>query len=169
MIIELQGEKPQIDASVFLAQSAVVIGRVSIGPKSSVWFGSVLRGDIESITIGEATNIQDLTMVHADSGSPMRVGNRVTVGHRAILHGCVIEDEALVGMGAIVQNRAIVRMHSIIASGSVVREGFEVPMNTLVAGVPAKVIRELTREEIEQMGKLAAIYVERAKLYKDKP
>jgi carbonic anhydrase/acetyltransferase-like protein (isoleucine patch superfamily) len=169
MIIELQGNKPQIDKSVFLADSATVIGRVSIGPESSIWFGSVLRGDIESITIGEATNIQDLTMMHADSGTPTRVGNRVTVGHRAILHGCVIEDEALVGMGAIVQNRAIVRTHSIIASGSVVREGFEVPANTLVAGVPAKVIRELTPAEIEYMGRLAAIYVERSKLYENKP
>jgi carbonic anhydrase/acetyltransferase-like protein (isoleucine patch superfamily) len=169
MIIELQGNRPQIDGSVFLAQNAVVIGRVSIGPESSIWFGSVLRGDIESITIGEATNIQDLTMVHADSGIPTRVGDRVTVGHRAILHGCVIEDEALVGMGAIVQNRAIVRTHSIVASGSVVREGFEVPANTLVAGVPAKVIRELTQAEIEHLSKLAAIYAERAKLYENKP
>ena len=145
MIIELQGNKPQIDENTFLASTATVVGRVTIGPGSSIWFGSVLRGDIESISIGNDTNIQDLTMVHADLGIPTRIGDRVTVGHRAILHGCTVEDETLVGMGAIVQNRAIVRSHSIIASGSVVREGFEVPANTLVAGVPAKVIRELTR------------------------
>ena len=168
MTIELQGNKPRIDESVFLAPSATVSGRVSIGPGSSIWFGSVLRGDIESITIGSETNIQDLTMVHVDSGIPTVVGNRVTVGHRAILHGCTIEDEALVGMGSIIQNRAIVRSHSIIASGSVIREGFEVPANTLVAGVPAKALRELTKEEVEYIGKLADIYVERAKLYQSK-
>lgn len=168
MIIELQGNKPRIDKSVFLAPSATVIGRVSVGPGSSIWFGSVVRGDIESITIGRETNIQDLTMVHVDSGTPTVVGNRVTVGHRAILHGCMIEDDALVGMGSIIQDRAIVRSHSIIASGSVIREGFEVPANTLVAGVPAKVLRELTKEEVEYIGKLAGIYVERAKLYQPK-
>jgi carbonic anhydrase/acetyltransferase-like protein (isoleucine patch superfamily) len=168
MIIGLQGNKPQIDGRTFLAPNATVIGRVVIGPGSSVWFGAVLRGDIESIHIGSDTNIQDLTMVHADLGIPTRIGNRVTVGHRAILHGCTVEDEALVGMGSIVQNRAIVRSHSIIASGSVVREGFEIPANTLVAGVPAKVIRELTTEEVAYIGKLAGIYVERAKLYQGK-
>lgn len=165
MIYALSGERPEIAAGVYLAPDAVVIGRVAIGEGSSIWFGTVLRGDVDRIAIGRETNIQDLSMVHCDAGIPTVVGDRVTVGHRAILHGCRVEDECIVGMGAIVQNRAVIRRQVVVASGSVVREGFEAPAGTLVAGVPAVVKRELTGQEVEGIRRLAAVYAERAKLY----
>lgn len=165
MLLRFQSIGPLVGRGVFIASDARVIGRVVLGDRVSIWFGSVLRGDVDRITIGAETNIQDLTVVHADADTPTHIGSRVTVGHRAILHGCTVEDECIVGMGAIVQNRARVGSHSIIASGSVVREGFEVPAGTMVAGVPAKVKRELTDAEIEFINELAETYLGRARLY----
>ena len=165
MLMRFGDHLPKLGRDVYIAPSAAVIGRVTLGDEVSIWFGSVLRGDVDSIKVGAETNIQDLSVVHADSDVPCRIGSRVTVGHRAILHGCLVEDECVVGMGAIVQNRARIGSHSIIASGSVVREGFEVPAGMLVAGVPAVVKRELSDAEIEYIGELANIYVGRARLY----
>lgn len=167
MIYRFKDQVPDIGQDTFIAPDAVVIGRVRIGKRSGVWFGSVLRGDVDRIVIGEETNIQDLSVVHVDAAAPTVIGSRVTVGHRAILHGCRVEDECVVGMGSVVQNRARVGSHSIVASGSVVREGFEVPAGTLVAGVPATVKRELTDAEIDYIGELADIYIGRARLYLD--
>jgi carbonic anhydrase/acetyltransferase-like protein (isoleucine patch superfamily) len=165
MILPFQNHGPELGRGVYVAPNATVIGRVRIGDGASVWFGAVLRGDVDSITIGPETNIQDLCVVHCDAEVPTRIGGRVTVGHRAILHGCTVEDECVIGMGAVVQNRARVGSHSIVAAGSVVREGFEVPAGTLVAGVPARVKRELTDTEIEYINELAEIYIGRARLY----
>ncbi len=165
MLLRFKEHEPNLGKDVFIARNATVVGRVVIGDRSSVWFGSVLRGDVDSITIGQETNIQDLTVVHADADVPARIGSRVTVGHRAILHGCTVDDESVIGMGAVVQNRARIGSHSIVASGSVVREGFEVPAGMLAAGVPAELKRELTEAEIDYIGELADIYIGRARLY----
>jgi carbonic anhydrase/acetyltransferase-like protein (isoleucine patch superfamily) len=119
----------------------VVLGEVTLGPRSSVWYGSVLRGDMAAISIGEATNLQDGTIVHVDEGKPARIGARVGVGHRAILHGCTVEDDCLIGMGSILLNDVVIGAGSVVAAGAVVREGMVVPPGSLVMGVPARVAR----------------------------
>jgi carbonic anhydrase/acetyltransferase-like protein (isoleucine patch superfamily) len=135
-----------IDPSAFIAPGAQVLGAVSLGAHASVWYNCVLRADMEPITIGEGSNIQDLTMVHVDEGIPCVVGARVAVGHRAILHGCTIEDDALVGMGAILLNHVHVGMGSVIGAGAVLPEGMDVPAGSLVLGVPGKVVRPVDDE-----------------------
>ncbi|HEU4569364.1 MAG TPA: gamma carbonic anhydrase family protein [Gemmatimonadales bacterium] len=127
----------------WIAPNAVVLGDVTLGARASVWYGCVIRGDADRITIGEDTNIQDLTMVHVDDGVPCRIGARVGVGHRAIIHGCTIEDECLIGMGAIVLNRAVIGTGSVVAAGAVVPEGMVVPPGSLVMGVPGRVVRKV--------------------------
>jgi carbonic anhydrase/acetyltransferase-like protein (isoleucine patch superfamily) len=130
-----------IDGTAFIAPGAIVVGRVSLGRSSSVWYNAVLRGDTEAITVGDDTNLQDLTMVHADPGQPCMVGSRVSVGHRVILHGCTIEDECLIGMGAIVLNGVRIGTGSVIGAGAVLVEGMQVPPGSLVLGVPGRVVR----------------------------
>jgi carbonic anhydrase/acetyltransferase-like protein (isoleucine patch superfamily) len=139
-----------IDPTVYIAPGAIVVGDVQLGKDVSVWYNSVLRGDTALITVGEATNIQDLSMIHADPGLPCSVGSRVTVGHRVILHGCQIEDDCLIGMGAILLNRARVGRGSVIGAGALVLEGTEVPPGSVVVGFPGKVLR-LVDEEMKQM------------------
>jgi carbonic anhydrase/acetyltransferase-like protein (isoleucine patch superfamily) len=147
-IIPFEGKSPVIHPSVFIASGARIIGDVEIGEQSSVWFNVVIRGDVHYIRIGTRTNIQDLTMCHVTHRKhPLVIGNDVTVGHSAVLHGTTIHDRVLIGMGAKVLDRSVVGSNSLIAAGSVVREGFEVPEGVLVAGVPAKIIRELTDAE----------------------
>jgi carbonic anhydrase/acetyltransferase-like protein (isoleucine patch superfamily) len=128
-----------IDPTVFIAQGAIVLGDVDLGNDVSVWYNAVIRGDTDKITIGAETNIQDLTMIHADPGIPCVVGNRVTVGHRVILHGCTIEDDCLIGMGAIVLNNVHVGKGSVIGAGAVLLEGTEVPPGSVVVGIPGRV------------------------------
>jgi carbonic anhydrase/acetyltransferase-like protein (isoleucine patch superfamily) len=130
-----------IHPSAFLAPGAVVLGDVSVGRDASIWYHCVIRGDMAPIQIGDETNIQDLTMVHVDEGVPCLVGRRVGVGHRAILHGCTVEDECLVGMGAILLNRVRVGTGSVIGAGALLPEGMEVPPGSLVLGVPGRVVR----------------------------
>jgi carbonic anhydrase/acetyltransferase-like protein (isoleucine patch superfamily)/uncharacterized damage-inducible protein DinB len=158
----------RLDPTAFVAPSAVVVGDVTLGPRSSVWFGTVLRGDIARIEVGEATNLQDGTIVHVDEGEPALIGARVTVGHRAVVHGCQVEDECLVGMGAILLTGARVGTGSLIAAGSLVRERQVVPPGSVAVGVPAKVVGQVTaahREAIrrghEHYAALARSYVER--------
>ncbi|MEO5931474.1 MAG: gamma carbonic anhydrase family protein [Candidatus Kapaibacterium sp.] len=147
-IIPFEGKMPRIHPDVFIAPGARIIGDVEIGEASSVWFNVVIRGDVHYIRIGRRTNIQDLTMCHVTNRRhALIIGDDVTVGHSAVLHGCTIHERVLVGMGAKVLDRAVVERESLIAAGAVVREGFTVPEGTLVAGVPAKVIRELSDEE----------------------
>jgi carbonic anhydrase/acetyltransferase-like protein (isoleucine patch superfamily) len=130
-----------IHPTAFIASGAVVLGDVSLGRDASVWYNCVVRGDMAPIVVGDQTNLQDLTMVHVDEGVPCTIGSRVGVGHRAILHGCMVEDEALVGMGAILLNGVRVGTGSVIGAGSVLKEGMQVPPGSLVLGVPARVVR----------------------------
>lgn len=166
-VYKLEEHQPVIDPSVYIAPTATVIGKVTIGQKSSVWFNTIIRGDIDTITIGTETNIQDLSMLHVDAGEPLKIGNRVTIGHRCILHGCDIGDNCLIGMGATVMNGAVIGKGSIIAAGSVVLENTEVPPFSLVAGIPGKVKRTLDESVIETIDKPTDIYVARSVDYMD--
>ncbi|MDC3237150.1 gamma carbonic anhydrase family protein [bacterium] len=142
---------PQINESVFIAPTAQIIGNVTIGAQSSIWFQSVLRGDFDQISIGEKTNIQDLCMCHADKNIPLKIGNGITIGHRCIIHGCTIEDKCLIGMGAIVMNRSVIGRGSVVAAGTVVLEKTIIPPYSLVAGSPGKIKK--TYQNREEMGK----------------
>ena len=135
--------QPNLGASVYLAKTAVVLGDVTLGDHASVWYHAVLRGDMAPIVIGEATNIQDATIVHVDEGKPALIGSRVGVGHRVILHACIVEDDCLIGMGSILLNDVRVGRGSVIAAGAVVTEGMQVPPESLVMGVPARVVRHV--------------------------
>ncbi|MDH6117757.1 gamma carbonic anhydrase family protein [Kitasatospora sp. GAS204B] len=159
LIIGVAGREPEVDPAAFVAPTAVVVGSVRLGPRSSVWYQAVLRGDAESIAVGADSNIQDNCTLHADPGFPLTVGERVTVGHNAVLHGCTVEDDVLVGMGARVLNGARIGAGSLVAAGAVVTQGTEVPPGSLVAGVPAKVRRPLTAEETAGIKANAAGYL----------
>ncbi|NUP05799.1 MAG: gamma carbonic anhydrase family protein [Polyangiaceae bacterium] len=165
-IITLETKTPIIAPNVFVAPNAVVIGDVTIGEDSSVWFGCVLRADVGSIVIGRRTNIQDLTCLHMTHGvSNTVIGDDVTVGHRVVLHGCTVEDGALIGMGAILLDGCVIGADSVIAAGALVPPRMVIPPGAMVKGSPAKVVREATAEE-RAMGRLgAAHYVENAKRY----
>ncbi len=144
---------PEVHPEAFIAPTATVLGNVTIGREASVWYGCVLRGDLEPIVIGDQSNIQDHTVIHIDQGFPTRIGARVGVGHRCLLHGCLIEDECLVGMGAIVLSGAVIESGSIVAAGALITEGMRVPAGSLAMGVPAKVVRsvdEALRERIDR-------------------
>jgi carbonic anhydrase/acetyltransferase-like protein (isoleucine patch superfamily) len=147
---------------VFVHASAVVLGDVVLGSGVSVWPLAVLRGDSDRISVGDDSNIQDGVVVHVDPGVPCVIGARVTVGHRAIVHGATVEDECLIGMGAIILNHAVIGAGSIIGAGAVVREGMQVPPGSLVLGVPGRVVREVTPEERARNVSSAAGYVARA-------
>lgn len=166
MIRSFRGIAPSIAVSAYVDAGAHVIGHVIVGERASVWPGCVLRGDNEPITIGEETNVQDGTILHTDPGFPTTLGNRVTVGHGCILHGCIVEDDALIGIGAIVLNGARIGRGAVVAAGALVPEGARVEANTLVMGAPAKVRREVTEEERQRFRKGVASYVARGAAYK---
>lgn len=147
LVAGILGARPEIDPSAYLAPTSVVLGRVALGAGASTWYHTVLRGDCESIAVGAGSNIQDNCSVHADPGYPVVVGEGVSVGHNAVLHGCVVEDGALIGMGATVLNGAHVGAGSLVAAQALVPQGMQVPPGSLVAGVPARVQRDLTQEE----------------------
>lgn len=155
----------RIDRSAWVAPGAVVVGDVSIGPRSSVWYGCVVRGDLEPITIGCESNIQDLTLVHVDRDLPAVIGDRVTIGHRCVVHGCTVGDEALVGMGAVLLSGCRIGEGALVAAGAVVREGFEIPAGRLAAGVPARVIGTVDDAMRKRILGGAATYVESARRY----
>ena len=157
--------EPQIHPSTLILPGAAVVGHVSTGKQSSIWFNSVIRGDGDAIVIGARTNIQDLSMLHVDPGSPLTIGNEVTVGHRAILHGCTIESCCLIGMGAVIMNGATIGKGSIIAAGSVVLENSEIPSFSLVAGMPGKVKKTFSQDILEVIRASADVYVEKAATY----
>lgn len=166
-LIPYGGIAPSLHPSVYVAEGAIILGDVEIGEDSSVWFNTVIRGDVHEIRIGKRTNIQDLSMLHTTFNKyPLHIGDNVTVGHMAMLHGCTIGDYTLIGMHATVLDRAIVRPYSMIAAGAVVREGFEVPEGTLVAGVPAKVVRELTDVDRAKLEQSAQNYIDYVASYR---
>lgn len=156
---------PEIDPSGWLAPTATVIGQVVVGEGASVWFGAVIRADGDRITVGPGSNVQDNCVFHADPGFPLTLVGDVAVGHGAVLHGCTIEPGVLVGMGAVVMNGAHVGSGSIIAAGTVVLEGTEIPERSLVAGVPGKVRRETTDDEVASIARNVAGYRARAQAY----
>ena len=156
---------PQIDATAYIADGAQLIGDVVLGSGVSIWFNAVLRGDTERISVGAGSNVQDGAILHADPGFPCTVGTGVVTGHGAILHGCQIGDDCLIGMGAVVLNGAKIGPGSIVAAGAVVPEGKEFPPRSLIMGVPAKVVREATTQDLEQIAAGARHYQERARLY----
>ena len=160
LIRPFDGHSPVIANSAWVAPNATLIGRVTLGNDASVYYGAVLRADTDSITIGAGSNIQDNVSVHCDVGIPTSVGERVSVGHSAVLHGCTVEDDCLIGMGATVLNGAVIGAGSLVAAGAVVLEGTIVPPGCLVAGVPAKVRRELTEDERAHITDNAAHYLE---------
>lgn len=154
-----------VEGGAFVASNAILTGDVTLGPDVGVWFGCVLRGDDAPLTVGRRTNVQDLTMVHADTGVPNVIGEECTVGHRVVLHGARVGDRCLIGMGAVLLGGSVIGDESLIAAGAVVRERFVVPPRSLVAGVPGKIVRELTDEEARLFRESAQGYVDKIRLY----
>ena len=165
-IYELDGVAPRVAASAWVADTAQVIGNVVLGENASVWFGTVVRGDTEAITIGAGTNIQDASVLHADFGQPLVVGERVTVGHQVMLHGCTIGDETLIGIGAIVLNGARIGKNSLVGAGALVTEGKEFPDGSMIIGSPARAMRQLTPEQIEALRQSALHYSNNARRFR---
>jgi carbonic anhydrase/acetyltransferase-like protein (isoleucine patch superfamily) len=160
-----QGLLKPVDGGAFAAVNATLTGDVTLGRDAGVWFGCVLRGDDAPLTIGARTNVQDLSMVHADVGVPNVIGEDVTIGHRCVLHGARVEDGCLIGMGAVLLSRSVIGAGSLVAAGSVVKEGFAVPPGSLVAGVPARIVRPLRDDERAAILDSAAGYVKKIRLY----
>jgi carbonic anhydrase/acetyltransferase-like protein (isoleucine patch superfamily) len=156
------GKAPQIDASAFVAKSAVVVGDVTLAPKSSVWPGCVLRADINSIEIGEGSNVQDGTIVHLADDFGVKIGKYTTIGHAAMIHACTIGDECLIGMRATILDGAVIGDHCIVGAGALVTKGTIVPPGSMVLGMPAKVVRPLKKEEIDGLRYWAEKYVDEA-------
>ncbi|WP_370681685.1 gamma carbonic anhydrase family protein [Comamonas sp. GB3 AK4-5] len=165
-IYELDGVAPVIPASAWVADSAEVMGRVELGEDASIWFGVVVRGDTDHITIGAGSNIQDASVLHADFGAPLTIGANVTVGHQVMLHGCTIGDESLIGIGAVVLNGAKIGKNCLVGAGSLVTEGKEFPDGSMILGSPAKVVRQLSPEQIEGLRQSARHYVLNAQRFK---
>ena len=165
-IYELDGTAPRVAASAWVADSAQVIGNVVLGEDSSIWFGTVIRGDTETITIGRGSNIQDASVLHTDMGKPLVVGENVTVGHQVMLHGCTIGDESLIGIGAVVPNGAKIGKNCLVGAGALVTEGKEFPDGSMIIGSPAKAVRELSPEQIQGLKMSAQHYIENARRFK---
>ena len=162
-----QGLLSEIEGGAFLARTATLTGDVTLGAEATVWFGCVIRGDDAPVEIGRRTNIQDLTMIHADPGVPNVIGEEVTVGHGCVLHGARIGDRCLIGMGAILLAGSRIGEGSIVAAGAVVKEHFEVPPRSLMVGVPARRVRDVTEEEYQGILESAAGYVAEIELYRE--
>ena len=164
-IYQLDEHTPQVHPTAFVADSAQVVGRVTLGEGSSVWFNTVIRADNEPMTIGAGSNIQDGSVLHSDTGFPLSVGERVTVGHQVVLHGCTVGDESLIGIGAVVLNGARIGKHCLVGAGSLVTEGREFPDGSMILGSPAKVVRQLTPEQIDGLRRSAQHYIANAQRF----
>ena len=158
MIYSLGEVTPKVAQGVFIAPGACVVGNVEIAPEASIWFGVVIRGDNEPMSIGEGSNIQDNSVLHSDPGFPLTIGRNCTIGHSAIVHGCTVGDGSLIGMGATVLNGAVIGKNCLIGAGALVTERTVIPNNSLVVGSPARVKRELTKEQIEGLHETARHY-----------
>ena len=165
-VYELDGTQPRVADSAWVADSAQVMGNVVLGEDSSVWFGTVIRGDTETITVGRGSNIQDASVLHADIGKPLTIGDNVTVGHQVMLHGCTIGDESLIGIGAIVLNGAKIGRHCLVGAGALVTEGKEFPDGSMIIGSPAKAVRELSPAQIEGLRQSAQHYIDNARRFR---
>jgi len=165
-LYQLDSHTPDVAESAWIADNAQVIGAVHLAANASVWFGVTVRGDTETISIGEGSNIQDGSVLHADVGKPLTVGKNVTVGHMVMLHGCTIGDESLIGIGAVVLNGAKIGKNCLVGAGSLVTEGKEFPDGSMIMGSPAKVVRELTPEQIQGLRLSAQHYIENAHRFK---
>lgn len=161
-IYELEGQRPQCGADVWVAESAQVVGNVHLGAGASVWFGAVVRADNEPMYIGASSNIQDAAVLHSDAGAPLIIGERVTVGHQAILHGCTVGDGSLIGIGAVVLNGARIGRNCLVGAGALVTEGKVFPDGCLIVGSPAVVKCELTQEQVQGLAASAAHYQDNA-------
>lgn len=164
-VFVLSGKSPQISEGVWIADNATIIGDVYLARGSSVWFNAVIRGDNDPIRIGPNSNIQDGSILHTDEGVPMEIGANVTVGHKVMLHGCVVGDTSLIGIGSIILNRARIGRCSIVGANTLIPEGKEFPDGVLIVGSPGKIVRELKPAEIERLSASAAHYVENARRY----
>ena len=158
--------RPRIAPTAWVADSATVIGRVSLGDNASVWYGAVLRGDNEWITLGARSNVQECSVLHTDMGFPLTLGDDVTVGHQVMLHGCTVGDGSLIGIQAVVLNGVRIGKHCLVGAGSVITEGQEFPDNSLIFGSPAKRVREITPEQMTRLRRGAAHYVENAQRHR---
>lgn len=165
-VLELDSVAPNVDPSAWIADTAQVIGQVRIAAEASVWFGCVVRGDSERIEIGAGSNVQDLSVLHADAGFPLVIGRHVTVGHKVMLHGCAIGDESLIGIGAVVLNGARIGRNCLVGAGALVTEGKAFPDGSMILGSPARVVRALTPEQIEGLRQSARHYVENARRFR---
>ncbi len=160
MLLKFKEHYPEVHPTAWIAHSADVIGDVKIGENSSVWFQCVIRSDVNKVRIGKNTNIQDLSMIHTDVDSQTIIGDNVTVGHKVMLHGCTIEDNCLIGMSATILDHAVISEGSIVGANSLVTSGKKYPPRSLIMGSPAKVVKELTQEDVEKLIKHAAHYVD---------
>jgi carbonic anhydrase/acetyltransferase-like protein (isoleucine patch superfamily) len=158
---------PNIHSTAFIAPTACVMGDVTLEAETSVWYQAVLRGDVAAITIGAQSNIQDGTIVHVDAGVPCRIGRRVGVGHRVILHGCTVEDECLIGMGSVLLNHVHVGAGSVVAAGAVIPEGITIPPGSLVMGVPGRIVRQVDAELKERIAGTWATYIDVARRHRE--
>jgi carbonic anhydrase/acetyltransferase-like protein (isoleucine patch superfamily) len=165
LVLAIGERVPSIAPDAFVAPGAVIVGDVHLLARSSVWYTSVLRGDNARIVLGEGSNLQDGCVVHADADFPTTIGARVTIGHRAIVHGATIEDDVLIGMGAVLMNGCIIRTGSLVAAGAIVSQGVEIPPRSLVAGVPGKVVREVREGDTALILRAASSYVTTARTH----
>ena len=166
MIYDFEKTTPQIHPDSWVASNAVIIGKVTLEKNSNIWFNSVIRGDVEPITIGEGSNVQDGSVIHTDPGCPTIIGKNVTIGHLVMLHGCIIEDDCLIGIGATILNKAKIGKNSIVGANALVTENKAIPERSLVLGSPGKVIRQVSEEEIKSIKENAEHYVANYKKYK---
>jgi carbonic anhydrase/acetyltransferase-like protein (isoleucine patch superfamily) len=165
-IYELDGSAPRIDESAWVADSAQVMGNVELAAGASIWFGAIVRGDTEVIRVGRNSNIQDGSVLHADHGKPLTIGDDVTVGHKVMLHGCTIGDASLIGIGAVVLNGAKIGKGCLVGAGALVTEGKEFPDGSMIVGSPARVVKQLTPEQLGHLRLSALHYVENARRFR---
>ncbi len=165
-IYELDGHTPKLGQNAYVADSAQVIGKVTLEENASVWFGTIIRGDSEHIRIGRNSNVQDASVLHADEGVPLTLGENVSVGHKVMLHGCTVGDGSLIGIGAVVLNHAKIGKNCLVGAGALVTEGKEFPDGSMILGSPAKAVKQLSPEQIEGLKRIAKHYVENAERYR---